>query len=134
MPTLSFNPADVRRCVNHAYAAKDWSKGFGDRGKPRPQLIFVHDEGLYLMSNGKPGDENKGGPTAMFAAYARGYDPNKLDRQVVWDKAVGGDDFAEYLDLSDDMVDTIQSDTFASFKLTVTQNSIEIRVGTKGGK
>lgn len=132
MATLSFNVADVRRVVNHAYAAKEWSRPFGVNTAPRPQLIFVHDDGLYLMSNGQPRDIVSG--ERSFCAYARGYDPKAPG---VWDKArdaVGGDDFAEYLTLTDEMVELIQGDRFDSFKLKVTASSIQILVGEKRDK
>jgi hypothetical protein len=48
--------------------------------KPQPGLLFVHDHGVYLMSNGEPRDlimpPGKTTPTA-YTAYAAGCDPNK---------------------------------------------------------
>ena len=66
--------------------------------KSPPGLWLVHDDGIYLMSNGHPGllvDE--AGPR-HFVVYALGYDP-KSDPDV-WERsrdAVGGDDFCYFI-------------------------------------
>jgi hypothetical protein len=56
-----------------AHDGGDWSRGFGDTSKPRPQIVFVKDEGIYLMSNGKPRDIVDS--ERSFVVYAEGYDP-----------------------------------------------------------
>src|SRR5262245_37874599 len=61
MTTLRFAKTGVRRVVRHMIEAKDWEQSWAEReggeaGKPRPQLIFVKDDGIYLLSNGKPHD------------------------------------------------------------------------------
>lgn len=101
---LKFNAAEVRRVVEHALLSKDWDAPIIDLdptthkeiyGKAEPCIILVHDEGVYLMSNGKPGDMTE--KERHFAAYAEGHDPRKDD---TWDadrEAVGGDDFAIHL-------------------------------------
>jgi hypothetical protein len=61
-----------------------------------PALMFVKDEGIYVMSNGLPGLA-----IGQNVVYARNYDPRKGD---VWERcreAVGGDDFAEYIGLAE---------------------------------
>jgi hypothetical protein len=39
MTVLSFDAAGVRRVVEHMTAATDWSRGFGDTSKPRPDRL-----------------------------------------------------------------------------------------------
>jgi Protein of unknown function (DUF3085) len=61
-----------------------------------PAVLLVHDEGVYLMSNGAPLDIDEG--ECSFVACARGRDP-KADSGW-YDTArdlFGGDDFAECL-------------------------------------
>ncbi len=92
---LRFNVADLKPLVEHALAAKEWSKQWteDDSAKAEPALILVKDEGAYLMSNGlpilprTPGDLSKG----SLVIYALGYSPE--------DGHIGGDDWAEYFPL-----------------------------------
>ena len=56
MTVLAFDPAGVRRIVERMTVAADWSRGFDNTSQPRPQIVFVKDEGIYVMSNGKPRD------------------------------------------------------------------------------
>lgn len=101
-PKMKFARDDVRRLVAHATAATEWSEVYGEGGDA-PGLILVHDDGVYLMSNGKPGDMvrrvgRKGGkPTEMhFVAYAAGTDPTQgafEDWYELSRALVGGDDF-----------------------------------------
>lgn len=127
--TLHFAADDVRRVVNHAISAKDWSKSYFDksRRKPHPQIILVHDLGVYLMSNGKPRDIIK--DEWSFCAYARGFDPFK---DKGWQDAahtvVGGDDFAVYFDLSAVMVANIQSANFRGLAVDVIGTNFAIRL------
>jgi len=108
MTTLIFNAADVRRIVEHALAAprhQDHLVGYTDDFQPitepgQPALVLVHDDGVYLMSNGLPrdlvsGTEDNG---RSFVAYAKGCHPQ--NDAGWWDASralVGGDDFAETL-------------------------------------
>lgn len=65
----------------------------------RKPLLFVHDQGLYLMASGLLRDDNPPGQTRHLCAYAEGCDP---DSDGMWyDNArdlVGGDDFGEEID------------------------------------
>ena len=139
MAKLTFEGAEVVAIVRHAAEAGDWEqfyyethdfddKPIPDAPKPRPALIFVHDEGLYLMSNGKPrqmANEDK-----RVVVYAKGYDPGK-DRMAVWEKAraaVGGDDFAEHLDLSPEFIKAILHPSFRALVLRVSPKSISMTV------
>lgn len=64
---------------------------------PPPALHFVHDQGLYLMSNGRP-SQPKDDPNRVI--YAEGFNPEKEAFEDWWEGAraiVGGDDFVEPL-------------------------------------
>lgn len=87
----------------------------------KPQLFFVKDEGIYLMTAAVmekiPEDKS-------HVAYAKGYAPTDKD---VWEKsrnAVGGDDFAEAIELSSDLVSVIKKGFDISINVTATQFSI----------
>jgi len=98
---LKFKRADVERLIRHVEKSKKHSKVYGEK-KGSPGLVLVHDDGVYLMSSGNPRDlvTNASGETRSFVAQAQGTDP-KSDPD--WHEAaaalVGGDDFAEKLDL-----------------------------------
>lgn len=62
-----------------------------DAGEPGvPALVFVKDEGTYLMTN--RADHPEG--AMRLVEYAEGYDPKKVSHEQWW---TGGDDFAEHL-------------------------------------
>lgn len=105
MGKLIFNAADVRRVVEHSLAAPEQrSIAYTKNPVTAPAVILVHDQGVYLMSNGEPGDlldpADEGKAFAPhYVAYAKGCNP-KLDEEW-WDNGrdlVGGDDFAETLE------------------------------------
>ena len=79
MTKLTFAPGDVRRVVQHMAAATEWCQSpfeKEERGaKPRPQLLFVHDDGVYVMSSGQPRDIVNEDRT--FCAYAIGFNPDQ---------------------------------------------------------
>lgn len=127
MARLVFAKDDVMRVVKHSVEAKQHARGYGHKGAARPQIILVKDDGIYLMSNGKPWDElPDSDPQRAFCAYARGFDP-KDDHENLWGKtyaAVGGDDFAEYLDLSPEMTAAILAGEFITLVINVTASRI----------
>ncbi|MFK4534301.1 hypothetical protein ABIA00_002484 [Bradyrhizobium ottawaense] len=105
MSRLIFNAADVRRVVEHSIAAPEQAEMLVDYDKsgkaitkpvPATSVLLVHDQGVYLMSNGQPRDIVKG--QTSFCAYAEGCHP---DRDAHWYETaralVGGDDFGEFL-------------------------------------
>lgn len=96
MPTCVFKTDEVRRCVEHALNSTAWGMGWSDE-PPAPRLFFVHDQGVYLMSNGDPKDMvTVNGREMAYVAYAENCNPN-VDEDW-WDNSrdlVGGDDFAE---------------------------------------
>lgn len=101
MSVCVFKTADVMRCVNHALKAKKWQMGMGNEDRmPGPGLFFVHDEGVYLMSNGEPGDALKE-ELGLYVAYAENCNPKK--DEDCWENSrdlVGGSDFSDLLEIS----------------------------------
>lgn len=112
MARLIFNAADLRRVVEHSINAKaqaeqlvDYDKDFNPITMPveKPAVILAKDTGIYLMSNGSPGDPldpAKAGEEhfSRYVAYAKGCDPAK--DEDYYHRArdlVGGDDFGETL-------------------------------------
>lgn len=97
MSRLIFKAEDVRRVVEHSLASKvQRPTAYIHEPVTAPSVILVHDQGVYLMSNGEPRDLVEG--VQSFCAYAEGCHP-KNDEEW-WDTArelVGGDDFAETL-------------------------------------
>lgn len=119
MSRLVFEVADVRRVVEHTLKAKDHRPhviNYTDDSEPitepgKPAVLLVHDDGVYLMSNGLPHDprENSKKFPRSFVAYARGCNPKDPD---VWEHSralVGGDDFAETLPWAEEMKRMIDS-------------------------
>lgn len=87
-------------------------------------VFFVKDEGIYLMN---AFDQEKGETPSKsgLVTYALGYDPKK-NEDVHQDsvEAVGGDDFGEFLPLSDEQLDRIING--GKVWVRVTQEEIEV--------
>ena len=117
MNTLTFQATEIRPLVQHAFDCKlhrptykQRIEFYGDgRFQPRPDeltksppgLALVHDQGIYLMSNGLPPLLTPGSDNSQ-TAYARGCNPH-VDADW-WERSrdlVGGDDFAEYIGIED---------------------------------
>lgn len=122
MATLTFAAPAVLELLRHAIAAPKHSSPYSQED-PGPGLFLVKDEGIYLMSNGKPGllgenEHNK-------VVYADGYEPlteTRRDGTDTWGEryekirdAVGGDDFGEFLSAD-------------SFKRLQPQDKLTIRI------
>jgi len=100
--TIAFSVEEVKELVEHVKGSKKFRKPYGE-GEEYPALWFVHDQGLYLMSNGEPPQkgEKEG---KLRVAYADGFDPSKGEFEDWWDGAreiVGGDDFVEPIPVED---------------------------------
>ena len=142
---LKFDLDKVRAQFDHAQRSDDFRPSFteqfnefGDKcfgmdyddieaklkGKIKPALWLVKDEGIYLMSNGK-GDDR---PDVV---YAKGFNPKERDRMDVWDDAraaVGGDDFAELID-HDTSKSFCEFDTKSNtLEIVFSKNSLEFRI------
>lgn len=103
MPKCIFKTDEVRRCVEHALNSTEWGMGWSE-DPPAPRLFFVHDQGVYVMSNGNPRDLiNDGNNT--YVAYAADCNPNTDEDW--WENSralVGGDDFVETITVDRDFL------------------------------
>jgi hypothetical protein len=79
---------------------------------------LVKDEGIYLMS---PTEER-----FKEVVYARGYKPTKANRDTLWEKThqVSGDDFAEFITLSPDMVRNVLNGGTITIELNETEMAV----------
>jgi len=94
MGTCIFKTSEIKRCVQHSLNSTNWGMECDE-----PSILFVHDQGVYLMSNGTPADME--GEQSAYVAFAKGCNPKKDDDW--WEEArflVGGDDFGETLPIS----------------------------------
>jgi hypothetical protein len=113
MARLVFDAAELLRVVDHSIAntqsrfLSDWDEKKNEAiySVPKaPAVLLVKDQGIYIMSNGDPGDlldPSKAGDqyAQRYVVYAKGCNP-KTDGDDVWDRCrrlVGGDDFGETL-------------------------------------
>lgn len=123
---LKFNRDKVAAALIDAERATNWREPYGYEAGG-PGLLFVKDEGVYLMSNGTDTSARE------TVTYAEGYNP-KTDEDV-WEKsrdAVGGDDFAERLD-REFMSEVLRATDGEEF-LTMVVSATQIRFQAKGGK
>ena len=107
MSRLMFDLAALRPIVDHALKAPEHAPTFGQTPPIAPALWLVKDDGIYLMSNGRPRQIADDSPATgqdqdgqSLVVYAEGFDPKKADPMAVWfaaRDAVGGDDFGEPL-------------------------------------
>lgn len=100
-----FQTEPILRLAQHAIAAPNHEMGYESANDPEPALLFVHDQGVYLMSNGIPRDTDAVNNRA-HVVYAAGCDPNEPgasfdDWYGTSRDLVGGDDFVEVLPLGD---------------------------------
>jgi hypothetical protein len=130
MGVCVFKTSEITRCVAHALAAPNWEMGYfeGTR-KPEPALLFVHDQGVYVMSNGVPRDVKD--PTdpksGSYVAYADGCDPavGPFDDWYGHSRdLVGGDDFVEVFEVDPSWLTACAE--FSEMHVTVSAGGIEV--------
>jgi len=105
---LIFNATDVRRVAEHSLNAPKQATTWDGVEVAMPSVLLVHDQGVYLMSNGEPADMIT--ERSRYVAYAHGCHP---DTDNNWyDTArelVGGSDFAELLPWAADISALIET-------------------------
>lgn len=125
MGTCVFDAADVKRCVQHALNSSQWQMPFAEDETPTPALLFVHDDGVYLMSNGIPIDQRDDSTEPRsYSVHAQTTKPG-YDNPDWWENSralVGGDDFVEILPVTQQWLD--DCDTFEECYVTVENNSL----------
>lgn len=145
MSTLRFHAANVRRIVEHSLAAREQATVLADyadiAGVPTaryrlvrtPAVLLVHDQGVYLMSNGLPRDLVRGTQEqgTDFVAYADGCHPET--DEAWWEtsrKLVGGDDISETIEAAQEILDLIKAG-YADILFTVTARRISLAGGRR---
>ena len=121
MPTCVFKSDEVRRCVEHALNSTQWSMGWMEELQPVPGLFLVHDQGVYVMSNGEPAD--MADEKTAYVAFAEHCNP-KVDEDW-WDNSrelVGGDDFAEVVPVNQEWLNKLGR--YEEIEITVTGSEI----------
>lgn len=119
MGVCKFKTSEIKRCVEHALNSTKWREGY----KPQPAILFVHDDGVYCISNGNPGDMVD--DRHVYRAFADGCDPNK--DEDYYDEArylVGGDDFGEAITVNSDWLKSC--DAFEEMHIRVNAKSMSI--------
>ena len=123
-----FQTKDVIRCAEHALAATNWDMCWEtDTTEPGPGLLFVHDRGVYVMSNGKPADMES--EQTAYVAFAERCNPN-TDNDW-WENSrelVGGDDFGEIVPITPEFL----SDCIAFRELIIEVNAEELTAYFRG--
>jgi Protein of unknown function (DUF3085) len=146
MTLLTFMAADVRRVVEHSINAPRQSEQLVDYDREThkpitapveaPAVLLVHDQGVYLMSNGEPRDivdadatgrkDEASNEGRSFCVYAAGCDPDADEDWYDTARAlVGGDDFGETLPWARELKALIDAGA-KTITLRMTENSIEI--------
>jgi uncharacterized protein YozE (UPF0346 family) len=96
----SFKTEEVKPCIEHALSGTGHRMGWSEE-PPQPALFFVHDQGIYLMTNAtRTKEEVERGDRV---AYAKGCNPKKDEDFYERSRyLVGGDDFADTLPVSEE--------------------------------
>jgi hypothetical protein len=124
MSTLIFDSDEVAALVRHAAEASD-RIAYCEDAVDDPGLVLVHDDGVYLLSNGHPPQLIGEGPERV-RAYARGTNPESdPDWYETARDLVGGDDFAAFLPI-EPFEDLIAAEL--PIEIQIEDDSIEIHV------
>ena len=104
---LVFWSKDLAPMMKHA-KAHERKLPYSDETTKDQGLWLIKDDGIYLMS---PTDKR-----FRSVVYAKGYKPTKANRDTLWDKthAISGDDFTEFLPLSEGQVTNICNGGFVT--------------------
>tara|TARA_A100001391_G_scaffold132448_1_gene91522 strand:+ start:389 stop:820 length:432 start_codon:yes stop_codon:yes gene_type:complete len=123
------NTKKLRDLAFRTLNATEFKTAFEQKYTSNRSLWLVKDEGIYLMNCYKKDTEFL---KKDFVVYARGFNPNTLDRELVWDRSyeISRDDFAENIPLNATMIKNIVH----GLDLHIYISEKEIRVHTFGGK
>lgn len=119
-----FKIADIKPLIDHATAAPDHWHPMGYEKSKGPGLILVKDDGVYLMSNGTPGEMADGSVAEKGKEGTRKVVYAEKHGKGTW---VSGDDYAEWFSTKDFAdLDGVEAVIF-----DVTSNSIKILMVTR---
>lgn len=105
MTKLTFKGKNLQKIAEDTLKAKTYNIPYSSKTTTKPNFTWVKDTGIYIMSGNSKSKLCENG--TRLVCYAHGYNPDNAD---VWDKcryAVGGDDFAEQVDLTKPMLDKL---------------------------
>jgi Protein of unknown function (DUF3085) len=103
---LHFFKQDVRKLLEHTKESEEHVPIYGKVSTLRPGLLIIRDEGIYLMSNGKPGLFQDGAfeqatpDNPAFVVYATECNPLTLpfeEWRRVKEQSFGSDDGVDFL-------------------------------------
>jgi len=130
MTVLKFKAAAVRELCEHALDSKEHFAGYGDWQPAGPALMLVGDEGIYLMSNGRPNLLGPDGKTRVV--YPEGMDPASVDSGTLYDMkrdVWGGDDGCDMLDWCKPIMKRLAADATIEFvEINVTYGELILSV------
>ena len=123
------NTKKLRDLASRTLIATEFKTAFEQKYTSNKSVWLVKDEGIYLMNCYKKDTEFL---KKDFVVYARGFNPNTLDRELVWNRSyeISRDDFAENIPLNATMIKNIAH----GLDLHIYISEKEIRVHTFGGK
>ena len=116
------NSKTLQSLAKKTLAKKEFKVPYEDKYTEQRSFFLVKDEGIYVMNCYKNKDHKKN-----LVVYASGFNPKTNAR--CWDDcvdAVGGDDFAESIPLSDEMLTRICEGKSLKVNLTETEIKIEV--------
>jgi hypothetical protein len=122
-----FRTEQVLPLAQHALNSPEHNGAYGEEANG-PALFLVHDQGVYLMSNGSPRDTEGGQDGRCRVAYAEGCDPNVGEFDDWYGTSrdlVGGDDFVETLPLGDAEAFLRNCAEFSEFTVNLTPTQLD---------
>ena len=122
---VKFESKAVKAALLHAINGEGHIMGYGDEGPKVPGLLFVKDQGVYLMTNARrtPAEVEAG----LGIVFGKGFNPSVDEDWYEAGRGLGGDDFVEVFPFGrkedqDKMLR--QLDQYKWVKLRVTSRSI----------
>jgi hypothetical protein len=125
----TFNRAGVARLLAHTRAAPEHDPLHDKPETAKPGLWLVGDEGVYLVSNGKPMLTRSPRSRARFVVYADEVNPKTLRFEVWWaakQSGFGGDDGVEFLAAELLEAALLESAPEVPLQLDITERGISI--------
>lgn len=122
MGVCKFKTSEVKKCIEHALNGTNHDMGWSNEPK-QPALLFVHDHGVYLMSNAKRTEEEV--KKYDYITYAKGCNPNT--DEDFYEEArylVGGDDFGETLPVTAETLK--RCDIYEEFHIKLLKTKMEM--------
>jgi hypothetical protein len=126
MGTCIFKTNEIKKLVKHSLDCKEHSADW--QGNKIPSLLFVHDHGIYCMSNGIPA--LKSDEKNNFVSYAKNCNPHTdIDYYENARDLVGGDDFVEIFEVDPDWKENC--DHFKELHIKINKKTISLKFAKK---